>query len=52
MQGRSTTDAIAVLRLNMEKFRKKQIGIHRVFIDLEKAYDIVPRQEVWGCMRE
>ena len=23
-----------------------------VFIDLEKAYDIVPRQEVWSCMRE
>ena len=22
------------------------------FIDLEKAYDIVPRQEVWRCMRE
>ena len=23
-----------------------------VFIDLEKAYDWVPQQEVWRCMRE
>ena len=23
-----------------------------VFIDLEKAYDRVSRQEVWSCMRE
>jgi hypothetical protein len=35
MQGRSTTDAIAVLRLTMENYREKWRGLHMVFIELE-----------------
>lgn len=47
MPGKGTVDAIFALRQAMEKHAERQRGLHLVFIDLDKAYDWVPRQEVW-----
>ena len=51
MPGRSTTDAIFCLRMLSEKWTEGQKAVHCAFIDLEKAYDRVPREELWECLR-
>ena len=52
MPGKSTTDALFALRDLMEKYREGQKELHCEFVDLEKAYDKVAREEVWYCMRK
>ncbi|KAK3513905.1 hypothetical protein QTP70_032851 [Hemibagrus guttatus] len=52
MPRKSTTDAIFALRILMEKYRDGQRELHSVIVDLEKAYDRVPREELWYCMRK
>ena len=36
----------------IEKYREGQRELHCVFVDLEKAYDRVSREELWYCMRK
>lgn len=51
MKGRGTMDAVFALRQVMESYRDKQRELYMSFIDLENAYDWVPRSEVWRSMR-
>ena len=50
MPGKGTTDAMFALRMLMEKYREGKRELHCVFINLEKAYNRVPWEELWYCI--
>ncbi|KAH1210522.1 LINE-1 retrotransposable element ORF2 protein [Glycine max] len=52
MPGRSTMEAIYLLRRVMEQYRMDQQDLHLIFIDLEKAYDRVLREILWKALEK
>ena len=52
MPGRGTTDAIFILRQLQEKYIGKRKDLFFAFVDLEKAFDRIPRKVLWWSMRK
>ena len=48
----STTDAIFTPKQTIEKDREGQTNIRVTFLGIEKAFDRIPREELWRFSRE
>ena len=52
MSGRGTTDAIFIVRQLQEKHLAANKLLYMAFVDLEIAFDRVPRDVIWWAMRK
>ena len=48
----NTQDHIFALKQIAEKARQEERIVYLAFIDLEKAFDMVPREKIWTILRE
>ena len=52
MPGRGTTDAIFIVRRMQQCYREKRRKLYMCFVDLEKAFDRVPRSVIEWALRK
>ena len=52
MPGRGTTDAIFILQQVHKKYLGKHKDLYFAFVNLEKAFDLVPRKVLWWALRK
>ena len=50
MPGKETTDAIFTVRQMWKKYEIAGRKLYIVFVDLEKAFDSVPREVIWWAL--
>ena len=51
MGGRGTNDAIFIMHQPQEKYLNAGKNLFSTFVDLEKAFDRVPRRVIWWVIR-
>ena len=52
MPGKGTIDALFMVRMLQEKYDRKKRKLYMCFVDLEKAFDRVPREVIRWALRK